>query len=97
MPIFAAGFVFAVLAQLIATVSMSRYIAYGGGFVICYALVIVYERYAKNLYMLCPYEWSDPKKDWMFGETGLVIFLMGISLILLECFSLVVGRKLNDI
>lgn len=97
LPIFAAGFVFAVLAQLIATVSMSRYIAYGGGFVICYALVIVYERYAKNLYMLCPYEWSDPKKDWMFGETGLVIFLMGISLILLECFSLVVGRKLNDI
>ena len=97
LPIFAAGFVFAVLAQLIATVSMSRYIAYGGGFVICYALVIVYERYAKNLYMLCPYEWSDPKKDWMFGETGLVIFLMGISLILLECFSLVVGRKLDDI
>ena len=47
--------------------------------------------------MLCPYEWSDPKKDWMFGETGLVIFLMGISLILLECFSLVVGRKFNDI
>ena len=56
LPIFAAGFVFAVLAQLIATVSMSRYIAYGGGFVICYALVIVYERYARNLYMLCPYE-----------------------------------------
>lgn len=97
LPIFAAGFVFAVLAQLIATVSMSRYIAYGGGFVICYALVIVYERYAKNLYMLCPYEWSNPKKEWMFGDTGLVIFLMGISLILLECFSLVVGRKLNDI
>lgn len=97
LPIFAAGFVFAVLAQLIATVSMSRYIAYGGGFVICYALVIVYERYAKNLYMLCPYEWSDPKKDWMFGETGLMMFLIGISLVLLEGFALAVGRKLNDI
>ncbi len=97
LPIFAAGFVFAVLAQLIATVSMSRYIAYGGGFVICYALVIVYERYARNLYMLCPYEWSNPQKEWMFGETGLVMFLIGISLVLLEGFALTVGRKLNDI
>lgn len=97
LPIFAAGFVFAVLAQLIATVSMSRYIAYGGGFVICYALVIVYERYARNLYMLCPYEWSNPQKEWMFGETGLVMFLLGISLVLLEGFALAVGRKLNDI
>lgn len=97
LPIFAAGFVFAVLAQLIATVSMSRYIAYGGGFVICYALVIVYERYARNLYMLCPYEWSNPQKEWMFGETGLVMFLIGISLVLLEGFALAVGRKLNDI
>ena len=97
LPIFAAGFVFAVLAQLIATASMSRYIAYGGGFVICYALVIVYERYARNLYMLCPYEWSNPQKEWMFGETGLVMFLIGISLVLLEGFALAVGRKLNDI
>lgn len=97
LPIFAAGFVFAVLAQLIATVSMSRYIAYGGDFVICYALVIVYERYARNLYMLCPYEWSNPQKEWMFGETGLVMFLIGISLVLLEGFALAVGRKLNDI
>lgn len=97
LPIFAAGFVFAVLAQLIATVSMSRYIAYGGGFVICYALVIVYERYVRNLYMLCPYEWSNPQKEWMFGETGLVMFLIGISLVLLEGFALTVGRKLNDI
>lgn len=97
LPIFAAGFVFAVLAQLIATVSMSRYIAYGGGFVICYALVIVYERYARNLYMLCPYEWSNPQKEWMFGETGLVMFLIGISLVLLEGFALAVGRMLNDI
>lgn len=80
--VFLSGMLWAVLAALLAAVSNSRYLAYGGAFVIYYLLVILYERYFQEIYCLYPYEWLAPEHTWVFGEQGVKLLLGGMILVL---------------
>lgn len=80
--LFFSGMMWSVVSAVLAAFSKSRYFAYGGGFVICYLLVILYERYFPKLYCLYPYEWLSPAHIWVFGWQGIVILLTGLVLIL---------------
>lgn len=79
--IFVSGMLWAVVAAALAAWSNSRYIAYGGSFVIYYILVIFHDRYFEDLYCLYPYEWIAPEHTWVFDEQGIVILLIGIILV----------------
>lgn len=79
--IFVSGMLWAVVAAALAAWSNSRYIAYGGAFVIYYMLVIFHDRYFEDLYCLYPYEWIAPEHTWVFDEQGIVILLIGIILV----------------
>jgi len=79
--VFFSGMLWAVVAATLAAASNSRYVAYGGGFVLFYALVILYERYFNALYCLYPVEWFVPKHTWVLGDTGIVLMCGGIILI----------------
>lgn len=85
------GSVSAVLAAL----SNSKYLAYGGGFVLYYFLVILAERYWQELYCLYPYEWLNPKHIWVLGDTGLVWMLLLIIVLLGMCYWLILERRLD--
>lgn len=82
--LFFSGMMWSVVSAVLAAFSKSRYLAYGGGFVIYYLLVILYERYFPKLYCLYPYEWLSPTHTWVFNWQGIVVLLTGILLIL--CF-----------
>ncbi|MBD5556952.1 MAG: hypothetical protein HDQ95_16810 [Roseburia sp.] len=95
--VFASGMLWAVLAAVLAAWSNSRYIAYGGGFVIYYLLVIVHERYFEGLYCLYPYEWLKPSHTWVFDEQGIMLLLGGIILILWCTYYEILGRCLGHV
>ena len=97
MLIFTSGMLWAALSAALAAWSNSRYIAYGGSFVIYYLLVILYERYFQELYCLYPYEWLMPNHTWVFGETGIVLLLLGMILALLCVYSEILGRCLKHV
>lgn len=80
--VFLSGMLWAVVAAALAAASNSRYVAYGGAFVLFYALVILYERYFNALYCLYPLEWFAPKHTWVLGNTGIILMCGGMILII---------------
>lgn len=90
--IFLSGMLWAVVSAVLAALTKSRYIAYGGSFVIYYILVILHERYFPGLYCLYPYEWFAPSHTWIFGWQGIVILLVGMLLLLLFLYDQILRR-----
>lgn len=97
MLIFASGMLWAVSSAVLASWSNSRYIAYGGPFVIYYLLIILYERYFEEMYCLYPYEWLSPTHTWVFGEWGVVIMLSGMILVLLCLYDRILRRCMERV
>ncbi len=95
--LFLSAMLWAGTAALLAAVSDSRCLAYGGPFVLCYFLVILAERYWKASYCLYPDEWLFPRHAWPFGETGICLLLgtllVGVGL----AYFAVVERKLEHV
>ncbi len=95
--VFASGMFWALAAALLAAWSKSRYIAYGGGFVIYYLLVMLYERYLGGLYCLYPYEWFAPVHTWVFGDSGILLLLAGLGLVLLCLYYEILWRCIQRV
>ena len=95
--VFMSGMLWAVCSATLAAWSNSRYIAYGGAFVIYYLLVILNERYFKQMYCLYPYEWISPSRTWVFGKQGIALLLGGIILVLLCCYYEILRRCMERV
>ena len=95
--IFASGMLWAVLAAVLAALSNSRYIVYGGAFVLYYVLVILHERYFQTLYCLYPYEWLAPEHTWIFGEWGVVFLITGLMLVLFCLYDVILRRCIEGV
>lgn len=93
--IFLSAMLWASVAAILAAISNSRYIAYGGAFVVYYFLVILCERYWKELYFFYPYEWIFPEHTWIFDKTGIVLLLSGIVTIICMAYCAVLKRRLR--
>lgn len=96
VPVFASGCFWAAASTTLAAVSGSRYVAYGGGFVFYYLLVIMYERYFTSVYCLCPNEWIAPKHIWAFDEYGVLILLSGLMMLMFLVFNRIVRRGIQN-
>lgn len=90
--VFLSGMLWAAVAALLAAASNSRYVAYGGSFVLFYTLVILYERYFQELYCLYPVEWFTPKHTWVLEDTGIILMCSGIIVIIGIVYYEIVGR-----
>ncbi len=95
--IFLSAVLWAVLSAALAAWSGSRYIAYGGAFVIYYLLIILYERYFKFLYCLYPREWILPEHTWIFDEQGIVMLLSGFILIIWFVYYEILRRCMRNV
>lgn len=95
--IFVSGMLWAVLAAVLAALSNSRYIAYGGAFVLYYVLVILHERYFQTLYCLYPYEWLAPEHTWIFGDWGIVFLVSGLILVLICLYDVILRRCIEGV
>lgn len=77
--LFASGCFWSLLGLLLSSLTGSRHLAYAGPFVICYLLIILYERYFDFLYVLYPREWLNPSGQWVLGAWGAAILLLVFS------------------
>ncbi len=90
------GMLWGLVSALLAALSGSRYLAYGGAFVIYYLLVILHERYFNGLYCLYPYEWIAPEHVWIFGEDGVKMLLAGLILICAYVYAQILKHKIRQ-
>lgn len=95
--LFLTAMLWASAAAVLAAASDSKYLAYGGSFVLCYFLVILCERYWPGLYCLSPVEWLAPQHQWMFGRTGTLIMLAGFTLLLGLAYNEILRRRLDHV
>lgn len=95
--IFISGATWAIIAATLAIWTRSRYIAYGGAFVIYYLLIILQERYVKELYCLNPEEWFRKNHIWIFDDWGIVIMLSMLCLIISFIYDSVARRLIANV
>jgi len=77
--LFASGCFWSMVGLMLASVTKSRYMAYIGPFVVCYILIILYERYFDFLHVLYPREWLNPSDKWVLGAWGVAILLIVLT------------------
>ena len=91
------GALFSLLGALMAIFTMNRYMAYASPFIVYYVLVILNERYLKNIYVLNPQEWVNPQNEWIGGNWGIALFMLELIVIFFLLFYLCAQKRLNDV
>ena len=76
--VFLNGGLWAVVGMALSTVMESKYIAYISPFIVYYLLVILYERYFPDAWLLYPKNWLDPE-IWPYGVGSAVVFLLELT------------------
>lgn len=94
--LFVNGGFWSVVGIAMSTLMESKYISYATPFVFYYLLVILYERYFSDLFIIYPKTWTDPAA-WPFGCWGAAIFLLEITLIFAILFAFRAERRLQQI
>lgn len=94
--LFVNGGFWSVVGMAMSTLMESKYISYATPFVFYYLLVILYERYFSDLFIIYPKTWTDPAA-WLFGCWSAAIFLLGITIIFAFLFAFRAGRRLQQL
>lgn len=76
--LFLNGGLWAVVGMTMSTIMESKYIAYASPFIVYYLLVILYERYFPDAWLLYPKNWLDPE-IWPFGIWSAALFLLELT------------------
>lgn len=90
------GGFWALLGLFFSTFMESKYITYTSPFVTYYLLVILYERYFPDAYLLYPLNWTNPEV-WPYGIWGATIFMMELTLAFGLLFVIRAGRRLREL
>ena len=94
--LFINGGFWSVVGMAMSTLMESKYISYATPFVLYYLLVILYERYFSDLFIIYPKTWTDPAA-WPFGCWGASIFLLEMTIIFAILFAFRAGRRLQQL
>jgi len=94
---FLCGCFWSLIGALLATLTMSKYMAYASPFILYYMLVILSERYFKDLYVLNPQEWVNPVSDWVGGTWGVALLVTELIITASFLYSCIIERKLQDV
>ena len=94
---FLCGCFWSLTGAWLATLTMSKYMAYASPFILYYVLVILSERYFKNLYVLNPQEWVNPVSDWVGGTWGVALFVTELIIAAGFLYGCIIERKLQDV
>jgi len=95
--LFLSGGLWAVVGMTMSTLMESKYIAYASPFVIYYLLVILYERYFPDWFLICPREWVNPSGLWPLGFWGPAILIIELTALFSLIFVCRVGRRLREL
>lgn len=94
---FLSGCFWSLVGGILAAVTMNRYMAYASPFIFYYMLVILSERYFRNIYVLNPKEWINPGDDWLGGFWGAAVLTAELTCAAAFCYQIVMERRLRDV
>lgn len=94
--LFLNGGLWAVLGMTMSTIMESKYIAYASPFIVYYLLVILYERYFPNAWLLYPKNWLDPE-IWPYGVGSAALFLLELTFLCGLVFYIRGKRRLEQL
>ncbi len=92
---FLSGSLWASVGTLLANVSLSKYMAYASPFVIYYVLVILAERYFREVYVINPKEWLLQENFWPASDWGVMVLLILLMIPVMLVSGSVIRRKLE--
>ena len=92
---FVCGFLWSSVGMLLANISLSKYMAYASPFVIYYMMVILSERYFRNVYVINPKEWLIMQNYWPANELGIMLLLVLIIIPVVIVSSVAIHRKIE--
>ncbi len=95
--LFFSGMLWALCAATLAAASKSRYVAYGGAFVLFYLLVILKERYFVDFYCMDPVEWLMPEHTWVFDHGGILLLCGGLIILLAMIYYEILWRCIERV
>lgn len=90
------GGLWAVLGMTMSTIMESKYIAYASPFIVYYLLVILYERYFPNAWLLYPKNWLNPE-IWPYGVGSAALFLLELTFLCGLIFYIRAKRRLEQL
>lgn len=94
--LFLNGGFWAVIGMTMSTVMESKYIAYASPFIVYYLLVILYERYFPNAWLLYPKNWLNPE-IWPYGIGSAALFLLELTFLCGPVFYIRGKRRLEQL
>lgn len=94
--LFLNGGLWAVLGTTMSTVMESKYIAYCSPFIVYYLLVILYERYFPDAWLLYPKNWLNPE-IWPYGIGSAALFLLELTFLCGLVFYIRGKRRLEQL
>ena len=93
---FCSGAFWSMIGMTFAALTGSKYMAYASPFVLYYILIILCERYCKGIYVLYPKEWLSPSAAWMWGNTGVVLLLLELTILVSLGFYATAKKRLKN-
>mgnify|MGYP000507912370 CR=1 FL=1 len=94
--LFLCGGLWAVIGMTMSTIMESKYIAYASPFIVYYLLVILYERYFPNAWLLYPKNWLNPE-IWPYGIGSAALFLLELTFLCGLVFYVRGKRRLEQL
>ena len=95
--VFLSGAFWSLCGLTLATMIGSKYMAYASPFIIYYVLIILYERYFDQFYVLYPKEWINPSSQWILGDWGVMMLLLGLIIGIGTVFNFTVKRRISQL
>lgn len=92
--VFFSGALWSLTGMLFSTATGSKYIAYASPFITYYLLVILHDRYLKNLYIISPQQWLTGT-SWPLGRLGPIILIAELMAVISVLFWIVGERRLK--
>lgn len=97
LTLFLSGAFWSLTGFTLASMTMSRYMAYASPFVLYYVLIILHERYFEGFFVLYPKEWLAMSEPWVFENLGVWLLLLVLSVIIGLLFSMTAKRRLENV
>ncbi len=97
LTLFLSGAFWSLTGFTLASMTMSRYMAYASPFVLYYVLIILHERYFADFFVLYPKEWLAMSEPWVLENLGVWILLLVLSAIISLLFSMTAKRRLENV
>ena len=95
--LFCSGSFWSLTGLTLSAATNSKYMAYASPFIFYYILIILHERYFRNLYIFYPREWLFPSENWPLGNWSAALWLLELSALCSLYFYILAERRLTKL